>query len=252
MFFAYSFAGWCCEVALTSIEHRHFINRGFLIGPYCPIYGTGGTLITLLLSKFQGSYLAIFTMSMVACTTLEYIVSWLMEELFQARWWDYTDKPFNINGRVWLGNAVLFGLGGCFVIEIINPIFYDFLSHFQINTLIAVTIILIALFILDFGFSFYTIYNFRNEAQSITKDATEEIVAMVKEETQQFKEHIIDEFEIKVRKLRYYTQIRSEEIRLRFDHKSYMYRRLVRAYPRMELRGKNLKKIRQEIQKHHL
>lgn len=248
-FFSYSFCGWLIEVSLKFIQDHQFINRGFLIGPYCPIYGTGGVLITLLLSKFQGSYLAVFSMSMMLCSILEYLVSWIMEVMFHARWWDYSDKPFNLNGRIWLGNAILFGIGGVLVIEFIDPLVFNFLSHFSFKTLMTLSIILSLLFILDFVFSFFTILSFRNEAFSLTKDATEEIVEMVKDETEKFKEQVLDELEIKTRKLRHYTRLKSEELRLRYNQRSYIHRRLIQAYPKFELRGQNLKKIRQEIQK---
>lgn len=252
MFFSYSFFGWICEVSLKFIKEHKFINRGFLVGPYCPIYGTGAVIITILLSKFRGSYLAIFSMSMVLCCFLEYSVSWLMEVLFHARWWDYSDKPFQLNGRIWLGNAILFGIGGVVIIEFINPIFFHIVDVLQTYTLIVLTVTLMVLFVLDFIFSFITIINFRNEVSDLTKDATEEIVEMVKEETEKFTEQIMTEFEMKTRKLHHYREIKSEELRLRYNNRSYRHRRLIQAYPKLILNSKNIKKLRKEIQKRHL
>lgn len=250
MFFAYSFVGWLNEVLLIRISSGHFVNRGFLIGPYCPVYGTGGVLITLCLSKFEHAYFVLFGMSMIICTTLEYIVSWIMEILFHARWWDYSDKPLNLNGRVWLGNAVLFGLAGVFVIKGVNPIFFHFLDGFSNRHLWLMAFVLLAFFLVDFIFSFVTIYHFRNEATQLTLDATEEIVAMVKEETKEFKEYVVNDMEVRARKLHDYVQIKSEELRLRYDHRSYMYRRLIHAYPKFKVRSKNIEKLRQEIHEH--
>lgn len=88
------------EVVCKLIQFRRFINRGFLIGPYCPIYGFGSVLIGLLLSRYAGEPLVVFILAMVVCGTLEYVTSYLMEKLFHARWWDYSDKRFNLNGRI--------------------------------------------------------------------------------------------------------------------------------------------------------
>ena len=100
LFFTASFLGWCMEVICKLIQFGRFINRGFLIGPWCPIYGFGTVLITLLLSKFTDDPLAVFALAMLLCGTLEYLTSYIMEKAFHARWWDYSAKKFNLNGRV--------------------------------------------------------------------------------------------------------------------------------------------------------
>ena len=98
LFLIYAVLGWCCEVVVAFYNHKKFINRGFLIGPYCPIYGIGVLLIISLLEDFTDSWLALFVLAMVLCMVLEYITSYLMEKIFNARWWDYSSKKFNING----------------------------------------------------------------------------------------------------------------------------------------------------------
>lgn len=250
MFFVYSFVGWLNEVVLIRISSGRFVNRGFLIGPYCPVYGTGGVLITLFLTKYQGDCLVIFGMSMLLCTILEYVVSWMMEVLFHARWWDYSEKPMNINGRVWIGNACLFGIAGVLVIEGVNPIFFHFLSCFSIHSLRIFAFLLILGISFDFVFSFVTIYHFRHLALELTQDATEEIVAMVKLETQELKEHIRNDVEIKARKLFEYQQQKASELRERFNQKNFLHRRLMQAYPHFELRNKKIKQMREEIHQH--
>ena len=100
LFFVTAMLGWVMEVVCKLIQFHRFINRGFLIGPYCPIYGFGSVLITLLLSRYAESPVVVFLMGMIICGTLEYLTSYLMEKLFHARWWDYSQKRFNLNGRV--------------------------------------------------------------------------------------------------------------------------------------------------------
>ena len=105
-----SFAGWIMETISISIRNKKFVNRGFLIGPVCPIYGYGVVLVSLLLQKYQNDIIVTFFMSIIICGFLEYFTSYFMEIIFKARWWDYSQRKFNINGRVCLENLVLFGL----------------------------------------------------------------------------------------------------------------------------------------------
>ena len=123
LFIIYSFIGWLMETTLKSYEAKKFINRGFLIGPYCPIYGCGCILIILLLKKYEPYPLGLFCMSVVICTILEYLTSYFMEKLFNARWWDYSKRKFNINGRVCINTMIPFGILGTLMMYFINPFF---------------------------------------------------------------------------------------------------------------------------------
>ena len=112
LFFTGAFLGWVMEVVCKLIQFGRFINRGFLIGPYCPIYGFGAVLVTALLTPFSASPPAVFVLAMAVCGTLEYLTSYSMEKLFHARWWDYSHRRFNLNGRVCAGTLIPFGLMG--------------------------------------------------------------------------------------------------------------------------------------------
>ena len=128
LFIIYSFAGWVMETLWVSWCNKRLVDRGFLIGPYCPIYGFGALLIVLLLNKLAFSPILVFLMTIFVCGALEYFASWIMEKIFKARWWDYGKRRFNINGRICLETASLFGLGGCIVIRLINPVIANLLS----------------------------------------------------------------------------------------------------------------------------
>lgn len=110
LFLIYSFAGWCIEVVNSLIVEKKFVNRGFMLGPYCPIYGYSSILMIFYLDRYTDNILTVFLLAVVVCSFAEYIVSYVMEKLFNARWWDYSDRSFNINGRVCLINAFLFGI----------------------------------------------------------------------------------------------------------------------------------------------
>ncbi len=116
----YSIIGWVYESTICSIGQRKLINRGFLNGPYCPIYGTGAVLVLLVLGRIQNPVLLFFAGAVLTCS-LEYLTSWLMEKLFHARWWDYSKRKFNIGGRVCLIGAVVFGAFSVVLILVLHP-----------------------------------------------------------------------------------------------------------------------------------
>lgn len=122
IFIMFSFIGWCSEVVYVGFIHNHrFINRGFLHGPLCPVYGFGGVVILTLPPALYQTWLPLYFASMLLCTIVEYFVSWFMEKLFHTRWWDYSKYKFNIKGRVCLLNSILFGFMGLGVIRFVYP-----------------------------------------------------------------------------------------------------------------------------------
>ena len=118
--FVYSFLGWLYESTLCSITGKQLVNRGFLNGPICPVYGCGAVIVILCLAPLQNP-MAIFIVGMVLTCTVEYITSWLLEKIFHARWWDYSRYKCNINGRICLLGAVVFGLFSVVLLEWLHP-----------------------------------------------------------------------------------------------------------------------------------
>jgi uncharacterized membrane protein len=176
LFMIYSFIGWTMEVIWNLFTDKKLVNRGFLIGPYCPIYGVGCLLLIILLGKFKSDPVLLFFMSIIVCSILEYSTSYIMEKLFKARWWDYSEYKFNLNGRICAATMIPFGILGVLVVYYLNP----FVSKFVPFNDIFFYIILV-LFVLDFGVSFGIIENMKGTITTITKDSTEEITKMVKE-----------------------------------------------------------------------
>ena len=123
LFLIYSFGGWFLESVGGILNVKKFVNRGFLIGPYCPIYGIGVICFTLLLSDYKNDLVVLFFLSMLVAGILEYLTSYFMEKLFNARWWDYSKNKFNINGRICLETMIFFGICGCLFLTILNPFF---------------------------------------------------------------------------------------------------------------------------------
>ena len=178
LFFAYSFLGWCIEVTLKYFQFHRFINRGFFTGPIMPIYGSGAALITVAVSslaRFEYGYGSTFALSFVICGTLEYLTSYWMEKRFHARWWDYSQKPMNLHGRVWIGNLMLFGLGGVAIIHIINPLFDRILAAFSFSAKEITACVLTAVFAADYVLTHFVMKLVKIGVESSEADSTEEI-----------------------------------------------------------------------------
>lgn len=196
IFFIYAFAGWCLESigSIFNPKVKKFINRGFLIGPYCPVYGIGVVLVSILLKKYTNDIPALFFLAILICGTLEYFTGYIMEKLFNARWWDYSSKKFNINGRVCLDTLLPFGIIATLIINKINPLILKYLNELSNNTLHITVGILGVIFIIDFIISFKIILSFKGEIRD-SKDNTEEIVNKVKDKTDELSEFVKDKAE---------------------------------------------------------
>ncbi|MBQ9238939.1 MAG: putative ABC transporter permease [Treponema sp.] len=123
VFIAYGCIGWCAEVLYVGLFFEHkFVNRGFLRGPICPVYGCGGLAVLALPLEIKNSWGALFVSVMVLATTVEYLTAWYLEHTFHMKWWDYSHYRFNIQGRVCLLNSVLFGVLGVVIVRFVQPL----------------------------------------------------------------------------------------------------------------------------------
>lgn len=180
LFFSYSILGWLMEVTVKYFQFGKIINRGFLVGPYCPIYGWGAVLITILLRKYFDDPVALFLFCMIVCAILEYLTSFIMEKLFRARWWDYSQKKFNINGRICLDTMIPFGLLGLLITYVINPFLFNIYDKINPNVLSLICIILILVYIVDNIVSISALLTIKNDIKLLEKDNTEEIAGKIK------------------------------------------------------------------------
>ena len=175
MFMIYSFIGWIIDVLDIYFTTKKLVNRGFYIGPYCPIYGVGVLLIIFLLKDYKDSILALFVLASVLCMTLEYLTSYVMEKWFNARWWDYSDRKLNLNGRICLETTIPFGLGATLVMYVVNPFLTGLLDKVPSNIVIIIALILMTIFLVDIIISFSVITKINDIDWSRFKDDTEEI-----------------------------------------------------------------------------
>lgn len=179
LFLVYSFIGWIIEVVFSFFVEGKFINRGFLVGPLVPIWGTAAVLITLILRPDDSLFNLIISSAFIG-TFLEYVVNYLMEKIFKARWWDYSNLPFNINGRVCLAYSCLFGLCGVLVVKVLNPIFFRMFLLMNGSVFCIAISILMVLVAIDFCISFNIVQKIKLSADSLKKDYTEEISKKVR------------------------------------------------------------------------
>ncbi len=218
LFIIYSCMGWLLEVACKLRDTGKFTNRGFLIGPYCPIYGFGATIITLYLYKYSYDPLILFIMIIFACGVLEYGTSYIMEKLFKARWWDYSNRKFNLDGRICLGTIIPFGIFGLILTYITNPKIIEFLNTVKPEVLNITAIILAIIFGIDYIISTTIIFGFRKTTLFVEKQEKED-------DTEQI----------------------TKKVREILSQKSWMYKRLLEAFPKLETIKIKIKEITDEV-----
>lgn len=186
----YSVVGWIYETILCSIKAKKFINRGFLNGPYCPIYGFGALLDIILIGWIENPVLLFLAGALITCT-LEYITSYLLEVCFHARWWDYSHMKFNINGRVSLAGALVFGLFSVVLIKYIHPAILLTTNRISDNMLFLIAIILLAGFLFDVIYTIKKMADFNIKLQKVQQEVNENIAVgkeLIEEKLSEFNE----------------------------------------------------------------
>jgi len=148
-FFIYSFLGWICESIYCSCLQKKIVNRGFLNGPICPVYGIGALIVITGLWSYRDNMVAVFVLGFILTSILEYATATVLEKLFHAKWWDYSNYKFNIHGKVCLLNSTMFGFLSLFVIEILHPSVIDLLSRINSTVLYVFLVLAVATTIAD-------------------------------------------------------------------------------------------------------
>lgn len=184
LFMFYSFFGYIVEIISCTIHDKKLVlNRGFFLGTYLPIYGICCLLMGSFIIRYKSDLVTVFVMSAFVCTTVEYITSYVLEKIFKARWWDYSDRRFNIEGRVCLFNAFLFGIGGVFFTYILNPVVVSIVDKLPILALRIVAVILMFIFLSDVIITIRTLYQVKVSSRKFkSRDVTAEITKLIREE----------------------------------------------------------------------
>ncbi len=172
-FFIYAFLGWCTEVSFFAVKTGKFVNRGFLNGPVCPVYGFGLVIIIMALTPLKNSLLLLFFGSVIITSSLEFLTGWALEKIFHTRWWDYTNNKFNLHGYICLGFSIIWGLAATAVMKIIQPIIETAIGFIP-NALGWVLLVIFSVSILcDLAATVTAIHNMQKNLRALTAMAAE-------------------------------------------------------------------------------
>lgn len=128
-FFIYAFLGWCTEVAFAAFKEHRFVNRGFLNGPICPVYGFGVVAVIHFLTPLRSNLLLLYLGSAILVTAIEWLTGFILEKVFHNKWWDYSNMPLNLNGYVCLLFSLIWGVFCVFIVDVFHPLIDTLLSH---------------------------------------------------------------------------------------------------------------------------
>lgn len=178
-FFFYSFFGWCYESAYVSIKDKKLVNRGFIRGPFLPLYGTGAIMMLVVSMPFQDNIVFTYLAGCVGATILEYVTGVTMEALFKVRYWDYSNMKFNFQGHICLGATLLWGAMTVLMTRMVHKPVERLAFWLPESALTVVTMIVLVYFIVDFTLSFKAAMDLRDMLIKM-EQAKEELVRMQK------------------------------------------------------------------------
>jgi uncharacterized membrane protein len=187
IFFLYAFLGWCTEVSYAALVTGTFVNRGFLNGPVCPVYGFGVVIVLNCLTPLADNLLLLFLGSVALTSALEWFTGFVLEKLFHQRWWDYSDEPFNLSGYVCLRFSIAWGFACMFVVKLLHPTVLLFIR------LIPKPLGVVLLFVLGTGMAVdltatvATIVKLNRRLARI-----DELATKIKEASNEFGENLVD------------------------------------------------------------
>ena len=221
-FFIYSFLGWAWESAYVSIKNKKLVNRGFINGPLCTIYGAGSVTIYLLLRPFEKNLALLYLGGVITATALEYVTGWIMETVFHTRWWDYSNKKINLHGYISLASSLLWGAFSILLFKLLQP-FVSWITSLYPQSIGEVILAVVSvLYGIDFGISAYTAFGLSKTFGKV-EDMLEELISyMENSRLYETREEIREKLEgirgsIKQRELLERLSARREEFIGRFE-----------------------------------
>lgn len=172
LFIIFCVAGWIWECIYMSILDKNLVNRGFLTGPYIPIYGFGGLLVQIAFGQWSDGFLTpntlkIYIVGALSATLLEYIVSYVLELVFNARWWDYSEYKFNLNGRICLIASLFWGLISVVCVQIVNPFLIKVLHNIDRDIKLVFISSITSIMVLDTINTVITVINLKTKLSAI-------------------------------------------------------------------------------------
>ena len=241
-FFFYGFAGWCAEVAFAAVRQGKFVNRGFLNGPICPIYGVGVTLIVTALDFCKGSLILLYLASTVLVTFLEWVTGFCLEKIFHHRWWDYSNMPLNIGGYVCPLFSAVWGIACVIVVRFLHPLIRLGISWIPVW----IGSLFLTVFVLALGIDLYVtvtgIFRLNRRLERMEAVAEE-----LKKISDQIGENIYQNM-MEGREKQEKLKELKEKYRALHQKPSRMNRRLLKAFPK--LKSRRYEKALEELRKY--
>lgn len=258
-FFIYSFFGWVMETCYVAILDKKFINRGFVNGPVCTIYGFGALTVYFILKPFENNILILFIMGIIVPSILEYFTGWLMEVIFKTTWWDYSNYRFNIKGRICLFNSIIWGVLTVALFLVIQPFVNFIISLYPVSVGKPLAIIAVVSYLIDYGTTSYYAMDLKAKLNNMS-DIMDEFVSYTqlsrlyetKEEVMEYLENTKPvEFINEVKeKLKQSIQINKENYKEKFfmlndkydslkSKSNIIHNRLLRAFPTLKVKDKD-------------
>lgn len=265
-FIIYSFMGWCLETMYATINKKEFINRGFLHGPFCPIYGFGTLSIIILLKPIESNYIFLFLGSVLLTSVIEYITGFFLETAFNSTWWDYSDKPYNLHGRICLSFSVIWGFISIFILKIIHPYIVYIVNSIPPKSGLILFYIILLYFFIDFTITVITIFQLKallTHLDSVYLEFSDKLSDFKinldnitdRSELKIKLEGLIESAEMKVSKKKSDIENIVRDLKVKYDYlvikKSPNYARLIKAFPDLKFKGLDsiLKDVKNKIHK---
>lgn len=238
-FIIYSTMGWIYESILCSVQERKLVNRGFLTGPICPVYGFGAIAVIMLLNDIKGNYIALFLAGSILTCTIEYLTAYILEKSFKAKWWDYSQMRFNLNGRVCLLGAIVFGAFSVLLVEWIHPVISSFTEKIPDNIVITTSVVVLLIIFADLTLTVYHIFKLNGRLAEIQ----DFINAFINDPKKQA-DNVIAALQESVEGI----QI-AERLRELLNKDTFQGKRILKAFPKFESLNYNdaLKRIKEKL-----
>lgn len=250
-FAIYAFLGWCVEVAYAALNTGKFVNRGFLNGPVCPIYGFGVVFIIAFLTAIENDFFVLFIGAVFITSFIEYMTGFVLEKIFHHRWWDYSDMPFNIRGYICLKFSLIWGIASIFVVKVVHAVVYDVVRVIPNLVGIILIAIIIISFLIDFIAAVQTVLKLnvrlkkieeisvqmRNKSDILAKEISKNTIELKKlydENSVEFKQkHEASIVEIKNKYEKEIVELRSKYDKLT-ERRHILQRRVLKAFPNIK------------------
>lgn len=280
-FFTYGFLGWCAEVAYAAVKEKRFVNRGFLNGPICPVYGVGVSAVLLLLEPFENNLVILYVASVIIVTLIEGLTGFALDKIFHHKWWDYSGQPFNIGGYVCPIFSLVWGVACIFIVKVFQPLVYRVAEALPHASGVALIVVLSIVTFADLYVTASGILKFNKRLEMMERIASElrdisdkmgsniyenvmdtmekqeevgkkldEVTDDIKGKLEEFggeqKERAAQQKERAIQLREYYVQLKERYAQLARSSTK-VSERLVKAFPKMESR--NHKDILEELKK---